>query len=278
LVSLIRMKTAETTNIASTNQPGMPSGRANINIQPAPATGVANRSQVDTDSPLPQWPGRDVATQPQQVAQAPATAVTVQRASTPSIDKQFKTAEFLNPRPSQVTSPGTTSEARDWHSTNQKPRSQGGFMQVTRSPRQNNNVQTRLISSSHIYSPENLQWTKLDASLATISGSDPVPMPAPSENPVERPVFAEEQNHEVAAAEDIFAGFDDAEMMDTTLESDAPLHNSAPTAPAEEGATNEASVTIMGIPLHKLALFGLAGLILMAAIYHRRRTLMIHDV
>ncbi len=279
LINLIRMKTAETAYIAATTQPEMPSGRASINIQPAPVTGLANRSQIDTESPLPQWPGRNVATQPHQVTQAPAPAVTVQRTNTPSIDKQFKTAEFLNPRPSQVTSPGTTSESRDWHSSKTQTRSQGGYMEVTRSPRQNNNVQTRLISSSHIYSPENLQWTKLEASLATIRESDPVPMPAPVENSAERPVFAEEQDQELAATDDIFAGFEDAGMMDTTLESDAPLSDAAPTAPAEEGSTNEATgIAIMGIPVHKLALVSLAGLILMAAIYHRRRTLMIHDV
>jgi len=280
LISLIKMKSAETASIAKTTQPQVPSGCANLNLQPAPATNVAARPAIDTESPLPQWPGRDSVTQPQQVAENLAPAVTTPRASTPSIDKQFKTAEFLNPRPSQVKSPGTTSGTRDWNSMSQEPRSQGGFMEVTRSPRQSNaNVQTRLISSSHIYSPENLQWTKLDASLATIRENDPAPLPTPIDNPAERPVFAEESNDEIAAAEDLFAGFEDAEIMETTLESTAPLSESAPAAPDEKGASNDAAgMTVMGIPLHKLALVGLAGLILLAAIYHRRRTFMIHDV
>ena len=109
LISLIKMKSAETASIAKTTQPQVPSGCANLNLQPAPATNVAARPAIDTESPLPQWPGRDSVTQPQQVAENLAPAVTTPRASTPSIDKQFKTAEFLNPRPSQVKSPGTTS-------------------------------------------------------------------------------------------------------------------------------------------------------------------------
>lgn len=282
LISLIKMKSGENQNIAA--QPTQQPGHAKVIIRPTPeqkSPQVADRSEIDTNSPLPMWPGSQSTLQPKQVVdnRQPTSATRV--SSRPSADNQFKTAEFLNPRPSQVTSPETTANSGDWstHQNFNRPQSQGGFMELRPSVGRGH-VRTRLVSSSNIYSPENLQWTKLDASLATIHENDPIPLPTPEEDITERPVFAEE----VAEADvtfdedDPFAGFEDAEIVETTLESDAPPTEDAPAAPVDDSkVADDQGATLFGIPAQKLGLVGLAGLILLAAIYHRRRSYAFHD-
>jgi len=283
LITLIKMKSSETANLAA-SQSKAASESPVISPQPKPAKRIAARPQADKQSTLPTWPGRTVSNRPKQVEEQKQSAVMTRKSTSPALDDQFKTAEFLHPRPAEASSPGTTSEPQDWHFADRQPQRQGGFMELNRTSRKSssrNKVRTQLISSSHIYSPENLQWTKLDASLATISESNPAPMPAPPvQETSERPVFADEveQQETAVADDDPFAAFEDAEVVETVLESDAPpLKEAAPSAPEANSPAVGGEKTMFGIPVHKLGLVGLAGLILLAAIYHRRKTFQIHE-
>ncbi|MBD3676573.1 MAG: hypothetical protein HUJ26_23935 [Planctomycetaceae bacterium] len=284
LISLIKMKSGESQNIAA-REPVQQPGRAKVITRPMPQSeksAFAVRPQVDTDSPLPEWPGNQAVTQPKQVVDNSQPASTTRFPRSSAADDQFRTAEFLNPRPSQATSPATTASTENWSSRKEfdTPQSTGRFMELRSAPARGNKIQAQLVSSSNIYSPENLQWTKLDASLATIRENDPVPMPAKKESFNERPVFADEvADSEMSLEEENpFDGFDEAEIVETTLVSDAPLSEDAPEAPVVDAESTETAVkTIFGIPVQKLGLVGLAGLILMAAIYHRRRTFGIHE-
>lgn len=151
-------------------------------------------------------------------------------------------------------------------------------MEVARPAR--NRINAQFASSTTIYSPENLQWISLEASQATIQQDDPVPAP---------PVLADFSTdseellptYTAADSDDPFAAvFAEDEVSDTLLSSDDPLSRFAPPVPvaADEPAAISEEMLLFGIPVRKLVLVLLAGLILLAAIIHRRRTSDLHEI
>ena len=100
----------------------------------------------------------------------------------------------------------------------------------------------------------------------------------------EMPAARQEIDDARQEAGDPFASvFDRSEVSDTLLSSDDPLRELAPAIPQHNNIEAEATQTsqpmlLLGIPVRKLALVLLAGLILLAAIIHRRRTGDLHEM
>ena len=186
-------------------------------------------------------------------------------------DQNLRRAEFLNPQPSlkpkTVAVPDWSAQAFAKASPEKAPQA-GNYMESPSPYSGNRGPQAQFVSSSNpgvesntnIYSPENLQWTTLDATLATLNEQQRAAAPEP-------PQFVKAP---VESRDDPFAAFAGMEVEDAPLVAAAPASSeSVPTS--EEASEAAQSKLIFGVPLRKLALVGLAGLIFLAAIIHRRR-------
>lgn len=290
LVSSIRLKAKQSPELVARNKPEpkqQVAPRANLNRQPETPSqfvsqNVTTKNVTTKTVTPPQWLGRNTALQPQQVSTNHPLV------STPGVPaRNLQTAEFIHSRPAQSVEPHATTSDQ-WYSTEDQPMNQprqrsGGYMEAATAPRRSRNeINAQFVSSTTIYSPENLQWSKLEVAQATIHEGSHIPAPpAPVEQSHqhdELPPFA--VSHQTSAGEDPFADvFGQDDVSDTLLASDDPLEKFAPTIPtvgAAAATTQERH--ILGIPIRKLGLVFLAGLILMAAIIHRRRTSELHEL
>ena len=237
----------------------------------------------------PQWPGRTEVIKPQQVlADRPSVATPGVSRKTNSAG-ELKTAEFIHTRPVQVHEP-YASTSDQWYSTEDLPlnRTQpeaGGYMETAATPepvRARNEINAQFVSSKTIYSAENLQWTKIEANRATIQDELDIPAPpAPVDHSAHLDVDFDTQEQEQTVNEDPFAAvFPQDDVSETILNSDDPMNSYAPTLPGNKptAGQSEEELQMFGIPARKLGLVALAGMILLAAILHRRRTSDIHEM
>jgi hypothetical protein len=227
---------------------------ANESTEPAEA-GVAQVSvppQRQTESKLPNWPhGRPSASR--EVAAAPAAGV--------------KAAEKRSVEQPKSAAPKTT-QLPQWPAQNvsliSSDEAKGRYIEAR--PGVSSRARTQLITSGSIYSSENLRWAKLESERATLKDSSDERRPVEDLNSQAGPPVPVEEDDPFAAA----FGSSDAEQE--ALIEDVPAALLAPEIPAEgEPMVSAWDDEVFGIPVRRIALLALAGLILLAAIIHRRR-------
>lgn len=226
--------------------------KAPAKTAPVGVAQVSVPSQPRTESSLPSWPHRDNP-QPnwsQEVAAAPAAPVkTAERNST---EQETPPSSNLPQWPAQNVSLIS--------SENQK----GRYIEAR--PGTSSRAKTQLITSGSIYSSENLRWAKLESERATLKDPRDDRAPADDLDSQGVPPAPAEEDDPFAAA------FGSADAEQEALIEDVPAALLAPEIPAEgEPMVSVWDDEVFGVPVRSIALLILAGLILLAAIIHRRR-------
>lgn len=219
---------------------------------PAAVAQVSAPPQRGTESKLPNWPHGNL-TASREVAAAPGADV--KTAEKPTVE-QPKSTVLKSTQPPQWPAQNVSLTTSD------EP--EGRYIEAR--PGVSSRSRTQLITSSSIYSSENLRWAKLESERATLKDS-------PVERSSVEDLHSQPGPPAPADEDDPFAeAFGSANAEQEALIEDVPAALLAPEIPAEgEPMASAWDDEVFGIPVRRIALLALATLMLLAAIIHRRR-------